>query len=327
MLFAGGSFFDWFPLRGLYVGRVRNVAVLAVDHRSEEIVDYFWHLALPLTAMALSAFATTTLLTKNSFLDEIRKQYVMTARAKGLTERPVLYGHVFRNAMLMVIAGFPGAFIRRFFAGSLLIETIFSLDGLGLLGFKSVVNRDYPVIFATLYIFSLIGLRREPHLRPHLHLDRSAHRFRDARGLSVDQVLERQPPRDIDPAPGRRTAAAEAPRCRRSTSGAGRISRQPARLLVAVDLPDPVRRCTLFAEFIANDRPIVVSYKGEILFPVFVDYPETKFGGFLATTDYRDPFIQDEINANGWMIWPPIRYSYRTVNNELPSRRRRRRGG
>jgi microcin C transport system permease protein len=109
-------------------------------------------------AMSLSAFATTTLLTKNSFLDEIRKQYVMTARAKGLTERKVLYGHVFRNAMLIVIAGFPGAFIGAFFAGSLLIETIFSLDGLGLLGFESVLNRDYPVVFATLYIFSLMGL-------------------------------------------------------------------------------------------------------------------------------------------------------------------------
>jgi microcin C transport system permease protein len=123
-----------------------------------KILDYFWHLVLPLTAMALSAFATTALLTKNSFLDEIRKQYVMTARAKGLMERSVLYGHVFRNAMLIVIAGFPGAFIGAFFAGSLLIETIFSLDGLGLLGFESVLNRDYPVVFATLYIFSLLGL-------------------------------------------------------------------------------------------------------------------------------------------------------------------------
>ena len=129
-----------------------------MDPDPQAILDYFWHLALPLTAMALSAFATTTLLTKNSFLDEIRKQYVVTARAKGLTERQVLYGHVFRNAMLIVIAGFPGAFIGAFFAGSLLIETIFSLDGLGLLGFESVLNRDYPVVFATLYIFSLLGL-------------------------------------------------------------------------------------------------------------------------------------------------------------------------
>lgn len=152
VLFAGGSFFDLFPLRGL-----------TSDNWSElpwysKIADYFWHLALPLTAMALGAFATTTFLTKNSFLDEIKKQYVVTARAKGLTENQVLYGHVFRNAMLIIIAGFPGAFVGAFFAGSLLIEQIFSLDGLGLLSFESIVNRDYPVVFATLYIFSLVGL-------------------------------------------------------------------------------------------------------------------------------------------------------------------------
>ncbi|MBN9010148.1 MAG: microcin C ABC transporter permease YejB, partial [Rhizobiales bacterium] len=152
VLFAGGSFLDLFPLRGLTSDNWSLLPWYA------KIIDYFWHLVLPLTAMALSAFATTTLLTKNSFLDEIRKQYVMTARAKGLSERKVLYGHVFRNAMLIVIAGFPGAFISAFFAGSLLIETIFSLDGLGLLGFESVINRDYPVVFATLYIFSLMGL-------------------------------------------------------------------------------------------------------------------------------------------------------------------------
>jgi microcin C transport system permease protein len=152
VLFAGGSFFDIFPLRGLTSENWSSLPWY------EKIADYFWHLALPLTAMALSAFATTTLLTKNSFLDEIRKQYVMTARAKGLGERTVLYRHVFRNAMLIVIAGFPGAFISSFFAGALLIETIFSLDGLGLLGFESVINRDYPVVFATLYIFSLMGL-------------------------------------------------------------------------------------------------------------------------------------------------------------------------
>ena len=152
VLFAGGSFLDWFPLRGLWSD---NWAELSLG---QKILDYLWHLALPLTAMALGAFATMTLLTKNSFLDEIRKQYVMTARAKGLDETQVLYGHVFRNAMLIVIAGFPGAFVHAFFTGSLLIETIFSLDGLGLLGFESVLNRDYPVVFATLFIFSLVGL-------------------------------------------------------------------------------------------------------------------------------------------------------------------------
>ncbi|MEZ5805194.1 MAG: microcin C ABC transporter permease YejB [Rhizobiaceae bacterium] len=151
VLFAGGSFWDWFPLRGL---TSENWSQMSWPDR---ILDYFWHLTLPLTAMVLSAFATTTLLTKNSFLDEIRKQYVVTARA-GLSEHRVLYGHVFRNAMLIVIAGFPGAFISAFFTGSLLIENIFSLDGLGLLGFRSVLDRDYPVVFANLYIFSLLGL-------------------------------------------------------------------------------------------------------------------------------------------------------------------------
>jgi microcin C transport system permease protein len=158
ILFAGGSFWNLFPLRGLWSDQYVNMTFWQWVTNPAALLDYFWHLVLPLTAMALSAFATTTLLTKNSFLDEIRKQYVMTARAKGLTEHQVLYGHVFRNAMLIVISGFPGAFISAFFTGSLLIETIFSLDGIGLLGFESVLNRDYPVVFATLYIFSLVGL-------------------------------------------------------------------------------------------------------------------------------------------------------------------------
>jgi len=152
VLFAGGSFWDFFPLRGLTSDNWDQLSLWG------KIVDYFWHLTLPLTAMVLSAFATTTLLTKNSFLEEIRKQYVITARAKGLSERQVLYRHVFRNAMLIIIAGFPGAFISAFITGSLLIENIFSLDGLGLLGFRSVLDRDYPVVFANLYIFSLNGL-------------------------------------------------------------------------------------------------------------------------------------------------------------------------
>jgi microcin C transport system permease protein len=152
ILFAGGSFWDFFPLRGLTSD---NWAALPWYGK---IIDYFWHLVLPITSMALAAFATMTLLTKNSFLDEIRKQYVLTARAKGCTSGQVLYGHIFRNAMLIVIAGFPGAFVHAFFTGALLIETIFSLDGLGLLGFESVLNRDYPVVFATLYIFSLVGI-------------------------------------------------------------------------------------------------------------------------------------------------------------------------
>ena len=152
ILFAGGSFLDWFPLRGLISDNFWSLPWYA------KIGDYFWHLTLPIVSMALAAFATMTLLTKNSFLDEIRKQYVLTARAKGCSSNQVLYGHVFRNAMLIVVAGFPGAFVSAFFTGSLLIETIFSLDGLGLLGFESVLNRDYPVVFATLYIFSLVGV-------------------------------------------------------------------------------------------------------------------------------------------------------------------------
>lgn len=152
ILFAGGSFFDWFPLRGLTSDNFEELSLAG------KIVDYFWHLALPLTAMVLSAFATNTLLTKNSFLDEIRKQYVQTARAKGLTENKVLYGHVFRNAMLIIIAGFPAAFVTSFFTGSVLIEVIFNLDGLGLLGFEAIVGRDFPVVIGTLYIYSLIGM-------------------------------------------------------------------------------------------------------------------------------------------------------------------------
>ena len=152
VLFAGGSYLDWFPLRGLTSDNFDELSALA------QIGDYLWHITLPVIAMTIAGFATTSLLTKNAFLDEIRKQYVVTARAKGLDETRVLYGHVFRNAMLIVIAGFPGAFIGAFFTGSLLIETIFSLDGLGLLSYESIINRDYPVVFASLYIFGLVGL-------------------------------------------------------------------------------------------------------------------------------------------------------------------------
>ena len=152
VLFAGGSYFDWFPLRGL---TSENWSSLPWPQR---ILDYFWHIALPVTAMVVGGFASLTMLTKNSFLDQINQQYVLTARAKGLSERRVLYGHVFRNAMLLVIAGFPSAFIGILFTGALLIETIFSLDGLGLLGYEAAIGRDYPVMFGTLYFFTLLGL-------------------------------------------------------------------------------------------------------------------------------------------------------------------------
>ena len=152
ILFAGGRYFDLFPLRG----------IVSDDWATfpwwKQALDYMWHMTLPTLAIIISGFAGLTMLTKNSFLDEINKQYVLTARAKGLSERKVLYGHVFRNAMLIVIAGFPAAFMSIFFTGSLLIEVIFSLDGLGLLGYESIINRDYPVVLGTLYVYALIGM-------------------------------------------------------------------------------------------------------------------------------------------------------------------------
>jgi microcin C transport system permease protein len=152
LLVIFGGQLGWFPLRGLTSG---NFAELSV---AGKVVDYLWHIALPVTAMVVGSFAVTTMLTKNSFLEEIRKQYVLTARAKGLDERRVLWKHVFRNALMPIIAGFPAAFLGAFFTGSLLIETLFSLDGLGLLSYDSVIRRDYPVVLGTLYLFTLIGL-------------------------------------------------------------------------------------------------------------------------------------------------------------------------
>ena len=152
VLFAGGSFWDIFPLRGLTSEGWDDMSWPG------KIADYFWHLALPVLSMVIGGFAGLTMLTKNSFLDEINKQYVITARSKGLTEHRVLYGHIFRNAMLIVVAGFPSAFVGILFTSSLLTEVIFSLDGLGLLGFEAAIGRDYPVLFGTLYIYTLIGL-------------------------------------------------------------------------------------------------------------------------------------------------------------------------
>jgi microcin C transport system permease protein len=152
VVFAGGEYLNWFPLRGLISEDWDQMSLMG------KIADYLWHMVLPVIALTIGGFAGLTMLTKNSFLDQIRQQYVITARAKGLAEKRVLYGHVFRNAMLIVIAGFPSAFIGILFTGSLLIEVIFSLDGLGLLGFEAVINRDYPIIFGTLFFFSLLGL-------------------------------------------------------------------------------------------------------------------------------------------------------------------------
>ena len=152
IVFAGGSFWQIFPSRGLFSDNFSELSLVG------KALDYLWHIVLPVSALVLGSFATSTFLTKNSFLEEIRKQYVLTARMKGLTEQQVLYGHVFRNAMMIVVSGFPGAFVSAFFTGSLLIENIFSLDGLGLLTYESVMNRDYPVVFANIYILALIGL-------------------------------------------------------------------------------------------------------------------------------------------------------------------------
>ena len=152
VLFAGGSYYKVFPLRGLTSDNFEDLTAIG------KVADYFWHITLPVLASSISGFATLTLLTKNSFLDEIKKQYVTTAKAKGLSEKKVLYGHVFRNAMLIVIAGFPSVFIGIFFGSSLIIETIFSLDGLGRMGFEAAVARDYPVIFGTLFVFGIVGL-------------------------------------------------------------------------------------------------------------------------------------------------------------------------
>ncbi len=152
VIFSGGSFLDWFPLRGLSSDNFNELSII------EKFFDYIWHIFLPVLALVIGGFASLTMLTKNSFLDQINQQYVLTARSKGLKERSILYNHIFRNAMLIVIAGFPSAFISILFTGALLIEIIFSLDGLGLLGFEAAINRDYPVMFATLYMFTLLGL-------------------------------------------------------------------------------------------------------------------------------------------------------------------------
>ena len=152
VVFAGGVYLDWFPLRGLTSNNFEELSFTG------KVLDYFWHLALPVTAITIGGFAALTMLTKNTFLDQINQQYVLTARSKGLTKTRVLYGHVFRNAMLIVIAGFPATLINMLFTGSVLIETIFSLDGLGLLGFEAIFQRDYPIVLGTLYFFTLFGL-------------------------------------------------------------------------------------------------------------------------------------------------------------------------
>ena len=315
ILFAGGSFFNIFPLRGL------TSDGWALFPWYWKILDYFWHLTLPMLAMALGAFATMTLLTKNSFLDEIRKQYVMTARAKGCSERQVLYNHIFRNAMLIVISGFPGAFIRAFFSGALLIETIFSLDGLGLLGFESVLNRDYPVVFGTLFIFSLVGPRGQPDLGSHLYVDRSPDRFRGAGSLMTIiapppiETTVQGPMGEIAPVRRRRFALSPLNRRRWQNFKSNRRGYWSLWIFLILFF------VSLFAELIANDRPFLIKFDGRLYWPAFVSYSETTFGGdFETAADYRDPYLQKLIaDKGGTIVWPLIRYSYDTHNLDLPT--------
>jgi microcin C transport system permease protein len=274
--------------------------------------------------MALGAFATSTLLTKNSFLDEIRKQYVLTARMKGLSEREVLYGHVFRNAMLIVVAGFPGRLHRQ-----LLRRLAADRDDLlarraRALSFESIVNRDYPVVFASLYIFSLLGL--VVNLCPTSPTPGSIQGSISRPGRLESGMSAALPTPQLDRVP----VAAPAPTVAPPLPREGFIRLSPLNRRRLANFRANKRGywsfwiftvlfvVSLFAEFIANDKPIIASYKGEILYPVFVDYPEEKFGGFLARTDYRDPLIQKEIAENGWAVWPPVRFSYYTHNLDLP---------
>ena len=230
-------------------------------------------MVLPITAMVIGGFATLTFLTKNSFLEEIHKQYVLTARAKGLVERRVLYGHVFRNAMLIVIAGFPAAFIGVLFTGSLLIEVIFSLDGIGLLGFEAALNRDYPVMFGTLYFFGLLGLLIGLIGDLHVHARRSAHRLRGAR---ADDAF-------ADP-------SARSPVFRANRRGTDLARRCSAVLFLL----------SLFAELLANDRPILIRYDGAFYLPMLRDYPETTFGGdFPTNAVYTDPEVAEADRGEG----------------------------
>ena len=260
VLLAGGSFVQWFPLRGLTSD---SWALMSWPAR---IVDYLWHIALPVAALVVGGFAALTMLTKNSFLDEINKQYVVTARAKGLSWRRVLYGHVFRNAMLIVVAGFPSAFVAIFFAGELLIEVIFSLNGLGLLGFEAAVNRDYPVMFGTLYLYTLIGLLLNIVTRPDLHGHRSADRLRS--GGTRERLAADAPP-------------------------AGQLPRHPSRLLVVLDLSGPVRPARSARICWPTIGRCSCATTAAFYFPVLRGYPETTFGGALPTEAvYRDPDVR-----------------------------------
>ena len=235
-------------------------------------------MVLPTIAVVAGGFASLTMLTKNCFLEEIRKQYTVTARAKGASEQRVLYGHVFRNAMLLIVAGFPQAFIGILFTSALLVEIIFSLDGLGLLGFQSAIQRDYPVMFGTLYIFTLLGLLMQI--------------VGDMLYTVVDPRIDFEARRvTLSPVTRRRLAI---------------FRPAPARLHRRCGSSSCCSALSLFAEFIANDRPLLIRFDGHWYVPVLQDYSEDTFGAdFMPTeADYTDPELQQAINAHGWMIWP-----------------------
>ena len=274
LLVIFGGQLQWFPLRGLTSSNWDELGWGA------RIVDYLWHITLPVTAMVLGSFAVTTMLTKNAFLEEIRKQYVLTARAKGLSERRVLWKHVFRNALIPIVTGFPAAFIGAFFTGSLLIETLFSLDGLGLLSYESVIRRDYPVVLGTLYLFTLIGLVTKlisdlcyVWVDPACQVRLSALPARTrGRGSAARQPASAAPPRS---SPAARLAAVPA---------------QPARLLEPGDVrhaggAEPVRRGAVQRQAAGG------ALQGRVLFPDgAATTRRTTFGGDFATpTDYLDP--------------------------------------
>jgi hypothetical protein len=305
VLFAGGSFLDM-------VSALRGLSRTTSSELSwwQKILDYFWHMTLPMTAMLLGAFATMTLLTKNSFLDEIRKQYVTTARAKGLTERRVLYGHVFRNAMLMVIAGFPGAFIGAFFTGSLLIET--SSRSMGWACSASV--GDQPRLSGGVrHALHLLAAGPGRELLSPTSPTPGSIRASISRAGTSDARLANRLSRSGRP----RDAAAPALACTLSPINQrrlGELQGEPARLLVAVDLPRSLFVLTLFAPSSSPTtgrsspptRARCCSGAGRL--------PREQVRRLPRRDGLPRPVIADEISANGWMIWPPIRYSYRTVD-------------
>ena len=273
LLVIFGGQLQWFPLRGLTSSNWEQLSWGA------KVVDYLWHIALPVTASVLGSFAVITMLTKNAFLEEIRKQYVLTARAKGLAENRVLYRHVMRNALIPLVTGFPAAFIGAFFTGSLLIETLFSLDGLGLLSYEAVIRRDYPVVLGTLYLFTLIGLVTKLISDLCYCVGGSACEIRPM-NPAVNPTVKTTSPAQVSP-----TVRAWQ-RFKRNRLGFGSLVVFLALFVLS-----------LGAEFWSNDKPLVVRFQGQWYVPVVQTLPEKLFGGdFETPPDYLDPFIQQQLH-------------------------------